>query len=315
MIPEPSLSVVRAHYRRAIDERRTVTWDEVTPYRAGLRYGEVSVTPIFDSAGLCTNLVGTVHDVTQRRVAEQRLAAQAALLDKAHDAIMLRSLDGTIRYWNQGAEKLYGWTAGEAVGRNIRDLVYREAGLYDQVHAQLVEAHQWNGEIVHFSKDGRQLVVEGSWTLIAEDGAEPQVLVINTDVTARKTLETQLLHAQRLESLGTLAGGVAHDFNNLLTVIHASVQFARGDLEAKHRAQEALSQAEQAASRGAALVRQLLAFSRREETKRLPVKLQPLVVEALGFLRVTFPPAFAWRPPSTRASPTFWRTPRRFTRS
>ncbi len=288
VIPEPSLSVARANYRRAIDERRTVTWDEATPYRAGLRYGEVSITPLFDGAGACTNLLGTIHDVTGRRLAEQRLAAQAALLDKAHDAILVRGLDGVVRYWNQGAERLYGWSGAEAVGRDIRDLVYRDRALFDDVQRQLVEAGQRSGEIVHFSKAGRRLIVECSWTVIADEGALPEVLVINTDVTARKSLEAQVLHAQRLESLGTLAGGVAHDFNNLLTVINAGVSFALAELAPEHRAREALWQAGQAASRGTALVRQLLTFSRREETKRVRQKLQPLVTEALGFLRVSF---------------------------
>jgi len=281
--------VVRGNYLRAIEDRRTVTWDEVTPYRAGVKYGEVSITPIYDGSGTCTNLVGTVHDVTAQRVAAQRLAAQAALLDKAQDAIIVRGLDGIVRYWNRGAARLYGWAAGEAVGRDIGDLIYRERGLFDEIQRQLLETGQWSGEVVQFSKTGKRLVVECSWTLISDEDAAPEVLVINTDITARKNLEAQVLHAQRLESLGSLAGGVAHDFNNLLMVISAGVQLAMAELPPNSQAQEALSQVDQAASRGAALVRQLLTFSRRDEPKRLPVKLQPLVVEALGFLRVTFP--------------------------
>jgi PAS domain S-box-containing protein len=289
VIPEPSLSMVRANFARAIEERRTVTWDEVTPYPAGLRYGEVSLTPIFDGSGTCTNLVGTVHDVTERRLAEQRLAAQAALLDKAQDAILVRGLDGTVRYWNKGAEKLYGWTAAEAVNRDVRDLIYRDRSAFDEAQRQMLETGQCSGEVAQVSKTGRPLVVECSWTLIADEGAAPEVLVINTDITARKSLEAQVLHAQRLESLGTLAGGVAHDFNNLLTVMSAGVQYALAELKGNDDVRAVLMQADQAASQGAALVRQLLTFSRRDELKRLPVKLQPLVVEALGLLRVTLP--------------------------
>jgi PAS domain S-box-containing protein len=289
VIPEPSLTTVLANFRRAITEQRTVTFDQATPFPTGVRHGEVSITPIFDGSGVCTNLVGSVHEVTERRLAEQRLAAQAALLDKAQDGIIVRGLDGKVHYWNKGAEKLYGWSAAEAVGRDIRDLIYRERGLFDESQRHLIETGQWSGEIVQFSRTGRRLVVECSWTLIADEGADPQVLVINTDITARKNLESQVLHAQRLESLGTLAGGVAHDFNNLLTVIGAGVQFALLELHADDDVRTALRQAEQAASQGAALVRQLLTFSRRDEPKRLRVKLQPLVTEALGLLRVTFP--------------------------
>src|SRR4029079_17272680 len=115
VIPEPSLSLVLANYSRAIREKRTIAWDEVTPYPAGKKYGEVSITPIFDEQGTCTNLVGSVHDVTERRLAEQRVEAKAALLDKARDAILVRGLDNRVEYWNRGAARLYGWSSEEAL--------------------------------------------------------------------------------------------------------------------------------------------------------------------------------------------------------
>ena len=102
VIPGPAAEQVLAHYARAIREHRTVTWDEVTAYPAGVKYGEVSITPLFDADGVCTNLVGTVHDVTERRKAQERLAAQAAMLDKAKDAIIVRDVDGLIQQLEQG---------------------------------------------------------------------------------------------------------------------------------------------------------------------------------------------------------------------
>jgi len=311
VIPEPSRSLVSGNYLRAIRERRTITWEEVTPYPAGMRYGEVSITPIFDAGGRCTNLVGTVHDVTERHLAEQRLLRQAELLDKAKDAILVRDLEGRVEYWNKGAERLYGWSSAEAVGRDVLTLIYRDTGLFEAALRRLLQAGQWSGELVQFARDGRQILVEGSWTLIRDEQGHPRsVLVINSDVTARKNLEAQVFHAQRLESLGTLAGGIAHDFNNLLTVMGGNVQLALAQLVPAHPARQALSQAEEATSRGTELVRQLVTFSRRETPKRRIVKLEPLVAEALGMLRVSLPAAvrldtrFAADVPEILADPT-----------
>jgi PAS domain S-box-containing protein len=311
VVPEPSRALVVANYLRAIHERRTIVWDEVTPYPAGTKFGEVSVTPIFDADGACTSLVGSVHDVTERRLAAQRLAAQAALLDKAKDAILVRDLAGIVQYWNRGAQRLFGWSSDEAVGRNILALLHREPGAFEAAQRRLVEAGQWSGELALFTKDAKPLVVEGSWTLIAaEPGRPASVLVINSDITARKSLEAQIFHAQRLESLGTLAGGLAHDFNNLLTVASGNVDLALGGLSTHHPAREPLSEAARAVSRGAELVRQLLTFSRREKPIRRAVELQPLVAEALGLLRVTIPAAirvetrFDPETPAVLADPT-----------
>jgi PAS domain S-box-containing protein len=292
VIPEPSRTLVISNYLRAIHEQRTIVWDEVTPYPSGTKYGEVSITPIFGADGTCTNLVGSVHDITERRLAEQRLAAQAALLDKAKDAIFVRDLEGVVQYWNQGAERLYGWSSTEAVGRNVLGLVHCEPSVFEAAQRRLVEGGQWSGELAVLTKDRRPLTVEASWTLIEAGSARSaSVLVINTDITARKSLEAQVFHAQRLESLGTLAGGLAHDFNNLLTVVTGNVGLALDALRVDHAAREPLTEAGRALSRGAELIRQLLTFSRREKPKRREVALEPLVAEALGLLRVTFPPA------------------------
>jgi PAS domain S-box-containing protein len=290
VIPEPSRALVLDNYLRAIHERRTVTWDEVSVYPSGVKYGEVSMTPLFDGNDVCTNLLGTVHDVTERRLTEQRVAEQAALLDKANDAILVSGLDGVIQYWNNGAERVYGWSRSETIGRNIQTLMRGETEALDQAQQRLLEDGHWSGELVHFTKAGRRIIVECSWTLIRDERSQPRsALIINTDISARKSLEAQVLHAQRLESLGTLAGGVAHDFNNLLTVIRASLELTRADLPKEHPARNLLGEADTAAIRGSELVRQLLTFSRRDVATRRVARLQPLVTEALGLLRVTLP--------------------------
>jgi len=227
VIPEPSRSVVLAHYRRAIRERRTLHWDEVTAYPVGKKYGEVTVTPIFDSSGVCTHLVGTVHDVTERRQAEQRLEAQAALLDEARDAILVRSVEGQIEYWNRGAERLYGWSRAEVVGRNAFELLYQERDALEQAQRRLLDSGHWSGELVHYDKARQRRVVECRWTLLRDEQRRPRsVLNINSDITEKKSLEAQVFHTQRLDSLGLLVGGVAHDFNNVLTAILVNAELA-----------------------------------------------------------------------------------------
>jgi PAS domain S-box-containing protein len=311
VIPEPSRAVALASYARAVAQRGTVTWDEVTPYPAGTRYGEVSVSPIFDEDGRCTNLVGTVHDVTERRQSEQRLAAQAALLDKAKDAILVMDLDGQVQYWNKGAARLYGWSSDEAVGRKVLDLIHRDAAAFDAARRKMLEAGQWLGELPQVNKAGQPIVAEVSATLIRdENGRARSVFAIGTDITERKRLEAQVFHAQRLDSLGTLAGGIAHDFNNLLAVIVGNLSLAMNELPHGHAALEHLSAVESASMRGADLVRQLLTFSRRDPPPRQRLKLQPLVTDALRLLRAALPKTlevqtrFAADSPEILADPT-----------
>ena len=126
---------------------------------------------------------------------------QAALLDQSHEAIVVRDLDNRIRYWGRGAERLYGWTAEEAVGRSVQELTYRES-LSQLVEATgiVMENGAWDGELRQFTKDGREVIVEGHWTLVRDAEGDPKtILAINNDITEKKKLESQFLRAQRLE--------------------------------------------------------------------------------------------------------------------
>ncbi len=203
VIPEPARAIVLEKYAAAIEARRTITWNETTVYPAGTKYGEVSVTPIFDADGRCTNLFGIVHDVTERHVAQERLAAQAALLDQAKDAILVRDLDGIVRYWNKGAERLFGWPAAEAEGRRVTELFSRSPSAFLEASGQIRIAGEWSGEEVFTTRTGREVVVEVSCTLLRDDRGEPRsILVINTDATERKRAEAELeRHRLHLEEL------------------------------------------------------------------------------------------------------------------
>jgi PAS domain S-box-containing protein len=290
VVPPSSLAAVHERYRLAIRERRTVRWEEISPYPSGTKHGDVAVTPLFDAAGVCTNLVGTVHDVTERREAEARIAGQAALLDRAKDAIILRGIDDVVRFWNAGAERLYGWTRAEAVGRSIVELLYRDTRAYAEARRQVAERGEWSGEIKQWTKSGRELIAECSWTLMRDAQGRPEaVLAINSDVTERKRLQAEVALAQRMDSLGTLAGGIAHDFNNLLSAIIGHLGLAARELPPDHRTRGRLETVRAAADRATDLVRQILTFSRRQAPQRVPTRLQPIVEEALKLLRSTLP--------------------------
>ena len=159
-----------------------------------------------------------IRDITARKRAEEQLLEQAALLDRASDAIIVRDFENRILYWNRGAERIYGWTAAEASGKNIRELYYKEITPdFEEARQNLLEEGEWAGHAQHLTKAGRHIDVETRWTLVRDDDGNPKsMLVINTDITERKKLEAQFLRAQRMESIGTLAGGIAHDINNIL---------------------------------------------------------------------------------------------------
>jgi len=231
-----------------------------------------------------------LRDITERRRAEEQLREQAALLDHAQDAILVRDLADRILFWNKSAERLYGWTTEEALGQNVCELVYREnVAQFGQAKRIVVEQGEWTGELRQITKDGKELMAECHWTLVHDDAGRPKsILAINTDVTAKKKLEAQFLRAQRMESIGTLAGGIAHDLNNVLSPLLTAIQL----LELKSPDQESrrlLQILQTNIERGADMVKQVLTFARGVEGERIPIQPQHLVKEAAKILKETLP--------------------------
>ncbi|MDB6138616.1 MAG: hypothetical protein JWO94_1688, partial [Verrucomicrobiaceae bacterium] len=266
------------------NETYRILWPDGT-----LRWVQDRGYPVRNEQGEAYRMVGTAKDITERRLAEDKLREQATLLDKAQDAIIVRGLDHHIHYWNRSAERLYGWTAEEAIGRSIKELLYRDPAPFLDATQTVLAKGEWIGEIQQWDKNGRTLAVECRWTLVKDDlGSSISILAINTDVTERKNLMQQLLRAQRMESIGTLAGGIAHDLNNVLAPIMMSIDLLRlGEKDPQRQA--ILGTIEGSAKRGADMVRQVLSFARGVAGQRLEVQPAFLLGEIEKIVHETFP--------------------------
>ena len=244
---------------------------------------------IRDLEGRPVRMVGGMADITERRRSEERLAEQAALLDQTRDAIVVRDLLGTVRFWSRGAERIHGRPASEAVGRDIRALVGFDPDQFAEADRSVLADGAWNGELRAVSGGDRELRLDSRWTLLRDSqGAPRSILAVDSDVTERKKLEEQFLRAQRMESIGTLAGGIAHDLNNVLSPILMSIELLRLDLAPSERA-EILDTIAAAAGRGSEMVRQVLSFARGVEGQRVVVDLRHLLRDLAKIVSETFP--------------------------
>ncbi|MEX2380782.1 MAG: PAS domain S-box protein [Opitutales bacterium] len=268
-----------------------------TEYRIVLPDGAVrwmlaSGTPIRNEADEVMRIGGFAKEITEQKAAEERIREQAELLDKARDAICVTDLEGRVTFWNKGAERLYGWTAAEAAGKNVSALLSseREPENEQEVEQAIENEGEWTGEVRQTTKDGKKRIVESRLTLIVDRMGNPtSVLAINTDISEKKQLAANLLRRQRLESIGTLAGGIAHDLNNALAPILMAIDLLRQNYP---EAKTLLETMEKSAVRGSEMVRQLLTFARGSEGaegKRVIVDPLPLLKETGKMIESTFP--------------------------
>ncbi|WP_442994235.1 PAS domain S-box protein [Scytonema sp. PRP1] len=265
--------------------------------------------PIRDKSGEPYRVVGIAEDISDRKLAEQQIREQAALLDVATDAIFVQDLEQHLLFWNKGAERLYGWEAAEVLGRSAESLMYKSEETlppFEAIQTILAAEGKWQGELQQVTKDGKKIIVESRWTLVRDvAGNSKSILIVNTDITAKKQLEAQFLRTQRLESLGTLASGIAHDFNNILTPILAIAQllplkFPKLD----ENTQELLRMLEGSAKRGGDLVTQILSFSRRGvEGSRTIVQTRHLLSDVAQVAQRTFPKSIETQ---TNIAPNLW---------
>jgi two-component system cell cycle sensor histidine kinase/response regulator CckA len=245
---------------------------------------EVIVTPMPDG-----NLLGMIRDTSERKRAEEQITEQATFLDKAQDAIFVRDLEGKMLFWNKGAERMYGWTRQEVLSRKMDNLLYAHPKELKEAYRVTMSQGDWHGELQHFTKDGDELMIESRWTLIRDnEGLAKSVLAINTDITEKKMIEAQFMRAQRMESIGTLAGGIAHDLNNILAPIMMSIELLK-ETSTDAMSANILKTIEVSAKRGADIVRQVLSFARGLEGERVEVQLKHLLTEVQSIIKDTFP--------------------------
>ena len=264
---------------------------------------EISLSPVATGAG--TIVLSVIRDISDRKRIEDELRRAkdeldrrksrelrdsqnrlAMIVDSSQDAIIGKNLDGTVTHWNKGAEHMYGYTAAEMIGRPITVLAPKERAdeipaILDKIrHGERVEYF----ETLRVTKDGRYLHVSISVSPILD--AEGKVVGASTiarNITAQKKIEDQLRQSQKMEAIGRLAGGLAHDFNNLLGIISACSELLRHRVTDNNL--EYLDNIREASKRGAALTRQLLAFSRRQPAQSQLLDLNEQLKEMSKLLR------------------------------
>jgi len=283
---------------------------------------EISLSPVYTENG--TLVLSAIRDISDRkRIAEELRRANeelhrrtteqlgeyrsrlALIIDSSEDAIIGKSLDGIITSWNKGAERIYGYTPEEVVGKHISFLAPGDRP--DEIPTILQRIARGEStehfESVRVTKDGRHLDV--SITVSPLRDAKGDVVgasAIARDITAQKRTEGQLHQSQKMEAIGRLAGGVAHDFNNILGIISACAEFLRDRIDRSAEPLQYIDNIKKATERGSSLTRQLLTFSRssvikpqvldlNERLKDVSKLLRPLMGDDVEILIVSKSPA------------------------
>jgi PAS domain S-box-containing protein len=231
------------------------------------------------------HLLGTALD---RQRMEETVRWLAAIVESTEDAVIGKSLDGIITSWNPGAARLYGWSAQEIVGQSITVLTAADRraealGMLDQLRrGQRIEQF----ETVRLRKDGKPIDVALTISPVCDSaGAVVGASTIARDISRRKILEEQLRQAQKMEAIGHLAGGVAHDFNNLLTVITGYSDLLLAQMPPEDPSYVPMVEISKASERAAALIRQLLAYSRKQRLRPVVLNLNDIVTGLEKLLR------------------------------
>jgi PAS domain S-box-containing protein len=266
--------------------------DKIQGYRSGaVDYISVPVIPevlrakvaIFVELHRKTRMLEKLNGELEQRVAERteelqeseaRFRTQANLLELASEAIIVRGLDGVIRFWNAGAETLYGWSREEAVGQDLHLLLKTVFPVSrEDVGKALAEAGSWRGNLVQQTRNGRELVIACRKTMNREANA---VLEVNRDITVQMKAEEALRESEKLAAMGRVAGIIAHEINNPLAAITNIFYLLRNHPSLNDEAKTYADAAEQELVRVSHITRQTLSFY-RESKQPTPVRVHELL--------------------------------------
>jgi PAS domain S-box-containing protein len=237
---------------------------------------EVRRTVLRDTQGRAVAMEGIARDITAQVTTEQRLQMMGSALEQAAEAAIVTDRSGMIIQVNAAFERITGYKEDEVVGRNPRLLQSgkQDGEYYLELWRTLTSGQVWRGTIVNQRKNGSHYTAEVVITPIKDAAGEiVHYVALQRDITRERVLDEALRQAQKMEAIGQVTGGVAHDFNNLLTVILANANLIEPELVPLSEAATWLQEIVSAAQHGSGMVRQLLAFGRREILTPRPLQL------------------------------------------
>jgi two-component system cell cycle sensor histidine kinase/response regulator CckA len=255
--------------------------------RSGQRRAGLGSAEVIEVAGeKC--VIAILTDITSRKQAEAQMRLQAAALESAANAVVIADRSGKAIWVNPAFTKITGYAASDVFGQNLRILNSgkHSKAFFQNMWQTILAGQVWQGEIINRRKDGTLYTEDQTITPVPDDRGEiSHFIAIKQDITESKKLTQQLTQAQRMESIGQLAGGVAHDFNNLLSVIIGYSELLLETPAPDEKTRKHVQEIQKAGQRAASLTRQLLAFSRQQVLEPRVLNLNTSVVEIEKMLR------------------------------
>ena len=272
--------------------------EEVTPqYEVMLQrkdgssfLGEISARPVQVNGEPGVQV--WIRDISGRRRSEEAQRRLAIAVEQAAEATVITDTLGTIQYVSPAFEQITGYSRDEAIGKNPRIL---QSGQHDQAFYRklwqtITKGDAWTGRFVNKKKDGTLYWEDATISPVRDSfGKIVNYVAVKRDISGELQLQAQLLQAQKMEAVGALAGGIAHDFNNLLQVVLGYSEFMLQRKKEGEPDYDGLQKIYQAGKRGADLVGSLLTFSRKLETKFVPVNLNQEITQVQHLLSRTIP--------------------------
>jgi PAS domain S-box-containing protein len=245
-------------------------WEDTCPLRGSdgqYRWFLSRAVPIRDSHGKVVRWFGTSTDISRQIAAEDMLRERAELLELASEAIIVRDLNGVLKFWNSGAEALYGWKREEVIGKNVHELLQTS---YPKPASAIMDAitsaGRWDGNLVQYTRDGREIIVASRQALKRDaEGQNAALLEINRDITAQLYAEEALRKTERMAAMGRVAGIIAHEINNPLEAITNAFYLLREHPSLDGEARYLAGMAEEELLRVSHITRQTLSFYRESQ--------------------------------------------------
>ncbi|MEJ2482143.1 MAG: PAS domain S-box protein, partial [Gemmatimonadota bacterium] len=283
-------------YRRQVIARWKPLLEEARASGTPVNAGEYRVTCGDGSVRVCElyanfipgKLIITFNDITERKAAEADRILLFTAIEQSHESIVITDPKGDILYVNSAFERLTGYSREVALGRNPRILKSgrHDTAFYRNMWETVLSGNVWTGKIVNRRKDGSLFTELTTISPVQDDSGELQAFVaVKRDVTEEEEMRARLAQAQKMESIGRLAGGVAHDFNNLLAVMMSQLDLALLSDDLPTSVSDRFEQIQTSISSAADLTRQLLMFARKQRVIAKKVDLNVVVEVTLKMLR------------------------------